>query len=60
MENRLPDFGRRTVPGQDELARTSRKLEGASAEEILDWASETYGSGLTLSVSFGGRGPASA
>lgn len=54
MENRLSDFERRRVPGQDEFARISRKLEGAGAEEIVDWASGIYGDGLTLSVSFGG------
>ncbi len=54
MENRLPDFGRRAFLDQDELARASRRLENASAEEIVDWASYTYGYGLTLSVSLGG------
>ncbi|MDQ3659043.1 MAG: phosphoadenylyl-sulfate reductase [Actinomycetota bacterium] len=55
MENRLPHNERSgQVPGRDELARISRELEEVAAAEILDWASETYGDGLTLSVSFGG------
>lgn len=53
MENRIPDFERR-VPNREELESISRELEGASAEEVVDWASDTYGGGLTLSVSFGG------
>lgn len=54
MEKRIPDFERRMIPDQEELGRISWRLEGAGAEEIVDWASETYGDGLTLSVSFGG------
>ncbi|CAN5301248.1 hypothetical protein BH18ACT10_BH18ACT10_14260 [soil metagenome] len=54
MENRLSEFRRRRLPDQDKLARISRELEGAAAEEILDWAADTYGYGLTMSASFGG------
>ena len=54
MENRLTKFRRRGLPDQEELAEISRQLEGARAEEVLDWAEDTYGYGLTLSVSFGG------
>lgn len=54
MENRIPDFEHGTVPGPEDLEEISRELEDASPEEILDWASATYGDGLTLSVSFGG------
>ncbi|MEW6636038.1 MAG: phosphoadenylyl-sulfate reductase [Actinomycetota bacterium] len=36
-----------------DLVRESERLEGAPPQEILEWAVETYGEGLTLSVSFG-------
>lgn len=36
------------------LWQTSRELEKNTAREILEWAVNSYGEGLTLSVSFGG------
>jgi phosphoadenosine phosphosulfate reductase len=48
-------FGRPdALPGPWELAWEAEHLEGASPQEILEWAVETYGSGLALSASFGG------
>ncbi len=42
------------LPGPWELAWEAEHLEGAQPREILEWAVETYGSGLALSASFGG------
>ncbi|TCJ13208.1 phosphoadenylyl-sulfate reductase [Rubrobacter taiwanensis] len=39
---------------EPEIESIARRLEGASPPEVLEWAVETYGEGLTLSVSFGG------
>jgi len=36
------------------LEREAERLEGATPQEIIRWAVETYGAGLTLSASFGG------
>ncbi|MGH3085733.1 MAG: phosphoadenylyl-sulfate reductase [Rubrobacteraceae bacterium] len=41
--------------GLDGIPSTARRLEGSEPQEILDWAVERYGDGLTLSVSFGGK-----
>lgn len=41
-------------PGRGDLPEASRGLEGSHPEEVLRWAVDTYGEGLTLSVSFGG------
>ena len=55
MHNAASDLEyNRRAPGPKELGRVALKLEGASAEEILRWALQTYGGKLTLSVSFGG------
>ena len=42
------------LPGPWELAWEAEHLEGAQPQEVLEWAVETYGSGLALSASFGG------
>ena len=42
------------LPGPWELAWEAEHLEGSQPQEILEWAVETYGSGLALSASFGG------
>ena len=42
------------LPGPWELAWEAEHLEGAQPREVLEWAVETYGSGLALSASFGG------
>lgn len=39
---------------RDEVPSIARRLEGSEPREILRWAFEQYGGGLTLSVSFGG------
>ena len=55
MHNTASNFDHnRRAPGPKELGRVALKLEGASAEEILHWALQTYAGKLTLSVSFGG------
>lgn len=42
------------LPSPEKLEREARRLEGATPEDILEWALGVYGEGLTLSVSFGG------
>ena len=37
----------------EELSRAAESLEGSAPQEILRWAVDVYGKGLTLSVSFG-------
>ena len=44
----------RILPSPWELSWEAEHLEGASPQEILEWAVETYGPGLALSASFGG------
>src|ERR671926_1406202 len=39
--------------GREGLARVSERLEGSTPQDILRWAVDVYGEGLTLSVSFG-------
>jgi phosphoadenosine phosphosulfate reductase len=41
------------MPGHEELLRVNERLEGSAPQEILRWAVDVYGKGLTLSVSFG-------
>lgn len=43
----------RILPGGDEVSRAAEALEGSEPEEVLRWAVDAYGDGLTLSVSFG-------
>jgi len=43
----------RTLPSGDDVSRAAEVLEGSDPEEILRWAVDAYGEGLTLSVSFG-------
>ena len=38
------------------LATASRRLESASPEEIIAWASDRFGSGLTMATAFGPEG----
>lgn len=40
----------------EELQDVSRRLESASAQEILSWAAERFGSGLTMGTAFGPEG----
>jgi phosphoadenosine phosphosulfate reductase len=50
-----PSLGKpRALPGPWELSWEAEHLEGASPQEILEWAVETYGERLALSASFGG------
>ena len=50
--------GRRAVPldhaEQDTIAEAADALDAAGPEEILRWAFERYGDGVTLACSFGG------
>jgi phosphoadenosine phosphosulfate reductase len=41
------------MPGHEELLRVNERLEGSAPQDILRWAVDVYGKGLTLSVSFG-------
>jgi len=43
----------RVLPDRDEIWRVSESLEGSDPQDILLWAVDVYGDGLTLSVSFG-------
>jgi len=43
----------RTLPGGDDVSRAAEVLEVSDPEEVLRWAVDAYGEGLTLSVSFG-------
>src|SRR3954454_5564843 len=45
-----------TTIDRDSLRRLSEGFEGAQPEEILRWAVETYGSGLTMATAFGVEG----
>lgn len=38
---------------EEGFEEVSRSLEGAAPQEVLEWAVDTYGENLTLSVSFG-------
>ncbi len=42
------------LPSPDRLEREAERLEGADPRAVIEWAVETYGSGLALSASFGG------
>jgi phosphoadenosine phosphosulfate reductase len=53
MREALGSGREKTVLGQEELSRENERLEGAAPQEILRWAVDVYGKGLTLSVSFG-------
>jgi phosphoadenosine phosphosulfate reductase len=44
------------VPTPEELHEISAEFETRSPEEILRWAAETYGSGLTMATAFGAEG----
>src|SRR5918998_1043640 len=41
------------IAGQGGLSRANEHLEGSAPQEILRWAVDVYGKGLTLSISFG-------
>lgn len=43
-------------PSATELRSWSAHLEGASPQEILQWALDTYGPGLTMATAFGAEG----
>src|SRR5579871_2924489 len=44
------------IPTSDELSAISAEFETKSPQEILRWAAETYGSGLTMATAFGAEG----
>jgi phosphoadenosine phosphosulfate reductase len=55
----LPPEAKRPNPTpelREELARASRSLEAAAPAEIIAWAVERYGSGLTMATAFGPEG----
>ncbi len=47
---------RTVAPSTEELRAISDRFEQSSPEEILQWAVETYGSGLTMATAFGAEG----
>ena len=53
MQEALGSGREKVVLGHEELLRVDERLEGAAPQEILRWAVDIYGKGLTLSVSFG-------
>jgi phosphoadenosine phosphosulfate reductase len=53
MHEALRSAPERTLPGGDEISHAANALEGSEPEDILRWAADAYGDGLTLSVSFG-------
>ena len=44
------------LPKMNDLHAISAELEHASPQEILRWAAETYGPGLTMATAFGAEG----
>ena len=38
----------------EEIERANRELEGQTPEQIIRWAANRYGDGVTLACSFGG------
>ena len=52
MEMQLPGVR----PTREELKAVSERLESKSPEEILRWAIENFGSGLTMATAFGAEG----
>ena len=53
MRGALGSGREKGMPGHEELLRVNERLEGSAPQEILRWAVDVYGKGLTLSVSFG-------
>lgn len=47
---------RPNAPSMKELKATSDRFEKSEPHEILQWAVETYGSGLTMATAFGAEG----
>jgi len=45
-----------SVPSTDQLRVHSERLETATPQEIIRWAAETYGDGLTMATAFGPEG----
>jgi phosphoadenosine phosphosulfate reductase len=54
LRSQSENFQNTTLPGPEQLAYETERLEGLDPRQILEWAVEIYGSGLTLSASFGG------
>jgi phosphoadenosine phosphosulfate reductase len=53
MREALGSGREKGMPGHEEFLRVNERLEGSAPQEILRWAVDVYGKGLTLSVSFG-------
>lgn len=53
MHEALRSGHQRGLSGGDEVSRAAEALDGSEPQEILRWAVEAYGDGMTLSVSFG-------
>jgi phosphoadenosine phosphosulfate reductase len=41
---------------EEQISRANQELEGASAQTILSWAVDTFGTGLTMATAFGAEG----
>ena len=53
MREALGSGREKVVLGHEDLSRVNERLEGWAPQEVLRWAVDVYGRGLTLSVSFG-------
>jgi phosphoadenosine phosphosulfate reductase len=54
--NAMTTLERPTTPSPEELKAISDRFEQSEPHEILRWAVETYGSGLTMATAFGAEG----
>ena len=54
--NEMTTLERPAAPSTEELKAISDRFEKSTPEEILQWAVETYGFGLTMATAFGAEG----
>jgi len=52
----MTTLDRPTTPSREELKAISDRFEQSEPHEILQWAVDTYGSGLTMATAFGAEG----
>ena len=52
----MTTLDRPTAPSYEELKAISDRFEQSEPHEILQWAVDTYGSGLTMATAFGAEG----
>jgi phosphoadenosine phosphosulfate reductase len=52
----VPDSRIARPPAPRDLPEISRELEDAAPQQILRWAADTYGPGLTMATAFGAEG----